>query len=135
MRPVSAAMTSGTNVAACTAARPRPTAGRSALRQPARRRQLHQRRRPASVLTSPHANWLPVSASTKAGRYVSPTPTITLLAVPSAVERRRSVRRVLSIKVVVRSDCGAVVGPPVLWPAGLPVAKRYCYRTESPETG
>ena len=42
--------------------------------------------------TSPQAIWLEEIASTKAGRYVSPIPTITLDAMPSAVIARRSRR-------------------------------------------
>ena len=46
-----------------------------------------------TVDTSPQANWLALTARTKAGRYVSPIPTITLVAVPSAVEARYLAQR------------------------------------------
>ncbi len=70
MRPVNAATSSGTNVAACTAAQiathrrydPHLASSQgdaSCISAPTTS---------GSVLTNPHASWLPVSASTKAGR-------------------------------------------------------------------
>ena len=89
MAPSRAPTNSGTKAAACNAAQ--KTVQRRYL--PSRRTirgESSCRTAPANsgtVDTRPLASWLLLAAKTKAGRYVSPIPTITLVAVPSAVER------------------------------------------------